>query len=161
MATAVAQWVRDDVAPMVSGLDTTLREIDNFDSYDCRGRNRVIGAQISEHGKANALDVRGFRLADGRMLSLTDRTLAVDLRERVKAFVCARFTTVLGPGSDWYHEDHVHLDLAQRRGGFRLCQWEMWEPLPTDVPLPPDRPADAPPRDEVHEPAPPAQALPK
>ncbi len=160
MASAVAQWVRDDVAPMVSGLDTTLREIDNFDSYDCRGRNRVVGAQISEHGKANALDVRGFRLADGRMLSLTDRTLAVELRDRVKVSVCARFTTVLGPGSDWYHEDHIHLDLAQRRGGYRLCQWEVWEPLPTGVPLPPDRPADAPPRED-HEPAPPAQALPK
>jgi hypothetical protein len=156
MATAVANWVRDDISAVVSGLNTTLREIDNFDSYQCRGRNNIVGAQISEHGKANALDVRGFRLADGRMLSLTDRTLAVELRERVKATVCARFTTVLGPGSDWYHEDHIHLDLAQRRNGYRLCQWDVFEPLPSDVPLPPDRPADAPPREEPETPAQPA-----
>lgn len=148
MAAAVAAWVRDDIVPLADRLGTSLREMDNFDSYDCRGRNRVAGALISEHGKANAIDVRGFRLADGRALSFTDRTLAVETRESVKATVCARFTTVLGPGSDWYHEDHVHLDLAQRRGGFRLCQWEVWEPLPAVVPLPPGRPGEAPPREE-------------
>lgn len=153
MATAIANWVRDDLSAVVSGLNTTLREIDNFDSYQCRGRNRVAGARISEHGKANALDVRGFRLGDGRMLALTDRALAPEMRERVKASACARFTTVLGPGSDWYHEDHIHLDLAQRRSDFRLCQWDVFEPLPTSVPLPPDRPADAPPREEADAPA--------
>lgn len=156
MATAIANWVREDVSVVASQLNTTLREIDNFDSYQCRGRNRVVGAQISEHGKANALDVRGFRLADGRMLSLTDRDLPPDLRERVKASVCARFTTVLGPGSDWYHEDHIHLDLAQRRSGYRLCQWDIFEPLPVTAPLPPERPADAPPRDGETPPAQPA-----
>lgn len=148
MATAVARWVREDMAPLATKLGSSLREMDNFDSYDCRGRNRVVGAMISEHGKANAIDVRGFRLADGRALSFTDRTLAAETRDGIKASACARFTTVLGPGSDWYHEDHIHFDLAQRRAGFRLCQWEIWEPLPAVVPLPPERPEDAPPRKE-------------
>lgn len=148
MATAVARWVREDMAPLALRLGSSLREMDNFDSYDCRGRNRVVGAIISEHGKANAIDVRGFRLADGRALSFTDRVLAMETRDSVKASACARFTTVLGPGSDWYHEDHIHFDLAQRRGGFRLCQWDVWEPLPAVVPLPPERPEDAPPREE-------------
>lgn len=148
MATAVAHWVREDMAPLALRLGSSLREMDNFDSYDCRGRNRVAGAMISEHGKANALDVRGFRLADGRALSFTDRMLAVETRDGIKASACARFTTVLGPGSDWYHEDHIHFDLAQRRSGYRICQWEMWEPLPAVVPLPPERPEHAPPRDE-------------
>jgi hypothetical protein len=148
MATAVAQWVREDMAPLAGRLGSSLREMDNFDSYDCRGRNRVAGALISEHGKANAIDVRGFRIDDGRALSFTDRALAIETRESVKASACARFTTVLGPGSDWYHEDHIHFDLAQRRSGYRLCQWDIWEPLPAVVPLPPERPEDAPQREE-------------
>lgn len=155
MASAVAQWVRADIVPLAAQLGTGLREMDNFDSYDCRGRNRIAGAQISEHGRANAIDVRGFRLGDGRMLSFIDRNLAIETRNMIKASVCARFTTVLGPGSDGYHEDHVHLDLAQRRGGYRLCQWEVWEPLPAVVPLPPDRPAEAPPREDEKNGAPP------
>jgi hypothetical protein len=35
---------------------------------------------------------------------------------------------VLGPGSDGYHEEHIHLDLAERRNGYKLCQWELREP---------------------------------
>ena len=65
---------------------------------------------LSEHGKANALDVRAIKLANGRSIGLTDRSMPRDVRERVLHSVCARFSTVLGPGSDWYHEDHIHLD---------------------------------------------------
>jgi hypothetical protein len=61
--------------------------------------------------------------------------------------VCRRFTTVLGPGSDGYHEEHIHLDLAERRSGYRICQWEVWDPLPVVAPLlPAERPEEAPPR---------------
>jgi hypothetical protein len=85
-------------------------------------------------------------------VSLTDRTAARELREKFHASVCARFTTVLGPGSDWYHEDHVHLDLAERRSGYRICQWEIWDPLPKVAPLlPVARPDDAPPRETAEE----------
>jgi hypothetical protein len=149
MALAIADWVRTDVAPLATGLGSPLTALDNFDSYDCRGRNGVVGAQLSEHGRANALDVRGFKLADGRSIGLTDRTVPVELRETVLHSVCARFTTVLGPGSDWYHEDHVHLDLMQRRNSnYRICQWNVWEPLPQIAPLlPAERPEEAPPRE--------------
>ena len=55
--------------------------------------------------------------------------------------------TVLGPGSDGYHEDHVHVDLAERAGGHRMCQWEVREPrrgaCRPPVPLPVPRPASA------------------
>ncbi len=62
--------------------------------------------------------------------------------------VCTRFTTVLGPGSDWYHEDHIHLDLAQRRNNYKLCQWGVYDPLPPVAPLlPAERPTEAPPRE--------------
>src|SRR5579871_950706 len=114
MATAVAEWVRSDLVSLAASLNTEPRTIDNFDSFECRGRNRIAGAMLSEHGKANALDVRSISFADGRELKLTDRTADRTLRETVLHQVCARFSTVLGPDSDWYHEDHVHLDLDRK-----------------------------------------------
>ena len=147
MATAVADWIRTDMAPLAATLGTTVSELDNFDSFECRGRNRVKGAKLSEHGLANALDVRGLKFANGNTLSLTDRTVSRETREKVLASVCTRFTTVLGPGSDWYHEDHIHLDLAQRRNNYKLCQWGVYDPLPAVAPLmPAERPEEAPPR---------------
>jgi hypothetical protein len=103
----------------------------------------VAGAKISEHGIANAIDIRGLALANGKFAVLTDRNIPKDFRETVKKSVCARFTTVLGPGSDGHHETHIHMDLAERRGGYRLCQWDVLEPVP-DVPLPRPRPPEAP-----------------
>ncbi|MEW6146988.1 MAG: extensin family protein [Bradyrhizobium sp.] len=148
MASAIADWLRKDVVPLASSLGSPVNELDNFDSFECRGRNRVAGATLSEHGKANAIDIRGIKLANGQSIGLTDRTLSREVRERVLHSVCARFSTVLGPGSDWYHEDHIHLDLAQRRNDYRICQWNVWDPLPQVAPLlPAERPEEAPPRE--------------
>ncbi|WP_426412482.1 extensin family protein [Bradyrhizobium ganzhouense] len=148
MASAIADWVRTDMVPLAASLRSTITDLDNFDSFECRGRNRIVGAMLSEHGKANALDVRSLKLANGQSISLTDRTMSRDVRERVLHSVCSRFSTVLGPGSDWYHEDHIHLDLAQRRNDYRICQWNVWDPLPQVAPLlPAERPEEAPPRE--------------
>jgi hypothetical protein len=129
MAEAIAVWVREDVAPAALTYGAPLRGLDNFDSYECRTRNRVPGATLSEHGRANALDVRAFRLANGEAIGLTDVNVAKDWRERIRSGVCARFSTVLGPGSDGYHEEHIHLDLAERRGGYKMCEWDVREPI--------------------------------
>lgn len=148
MASAIADWIRKDMVPLATSLGTTISDLDNFDSFECRGRNRVVGAMLSEHGKANALDVRAIKLANGQSIGLTDRGMSREVRERVLHSVCARFSTVLGPGSDWYHEDHIHLDLAQRRNDYRICQWNVWDPLPQVAPLlPAERPEEAPPRE--------------
>jgi hypothetical protein len=148
MAAAIADWIRSDVAPFAQSLGTSISDLDNFDSFECRGRNRVSGAKLSEHGRANAIDVRALKFANGQSLSLTDRTAAREQREAVLHSVCARFTTVLGPGSDWYHEDHIHLDLAERRSGYRICQWNVYDPMPATAPLlPAERPEEAPPRE--------------
>jgi hypothetical protein len=96
--------------------------------YECRGRNRGRGATMSEHGRANALDVRGFKLADGQAIGLTDVNVAKDWREGIRTSACARFSTVLGPGSDGFHEEHIHLDLAERHNNYKLCEWEVREP---------------------------------
>jgi hypothetical protein len=148
MASAVADWIRTDMAPLASSLGSVISDLDNFDSFECRGRNRVVGARLSEHGRANALDVRAVRLANGQSISLTDRTVSRGLRESVLHSVCARFSTVLGPGSDWYHEDHIHLDLMERHNNYKICQWNVWDPLPPIAPLlPAGRPDEAPPRE--------------
>jgi len=148
MATAIADWIRSDIAPLAQNLGSAIADLDNFDSFECRGRNRVVGALLSEHGRANAIDIRAFKLVNGRSISLTDRTVPRELRETVLHSVCARFSTVLGPGSDWYHEDHIHLDLMERRNNYRICQWNVWDPLPQTAPLmPAERPEEAPPRE--------------
>ena len=143
-AEAIVHWVREDLAPTARAFGGPLKSVDNYAAYDCRGRNRIIGAKLSEHGKANALDVRSVKLASGSVIELPDPTVDKDFRERVRKSTCARFTTVLGPGSDGYHENHIHVDLAERAGGHRMCQWDVREPGEEAVPLPQPRPAAAP-----------------
>lgn len=157
MAEAVAQWIREDVAPAAAKLGAPPRELENMGSYECRGRNRVSGATLSEHGRANALDVRGFRLANKAEVVLADPKVAKDFRNAIRASACARFSTVLGPGADAEHAEHVHLDLIERRNNFTMCQWDVREPaapaeqakaqqalIPIDeVPLPIPRPVAA------------------
>jgi hypothetical protein len=144
-AESVAAWLRDEAAPRVEKLGATLRAVETYDAYECRGRNRVPGAKLSEHGKGNAVDLRSFILADGRVVTLTDVTVAKDFREELRESACHRFTTVLGPGSDSAHESHIHVDLIERRGGYRMCQWDVRTPPPKEVaarvPLPTPRPS--------------------
>jgi hypothetical protein len=132
MAEAIAQWVRDDVAPSLKD-EPPLTGLDNFDSYSCRGRNNIRAAQLSEHGKADALDVRDFKLADGRELGLTDINVDKDWRDAIKSSACARFSTVLGPGSDGFHEQHIHLDLAERHNDYKVCEWDVRVPPPAQA----------------------------
>ncbi|WP_445503709.1 extensin-like domain-containing protein [Microvirga sp. G4-2] len=97
-------------------------------SYSCRPRNNQRGAKLSEHSFGNALDVMAFVLADGREIAVVkgwkgDPAEQDFLRE---AFVgaCRYFTTVLGPGADAFHYDHLHIDLARHdpRGERRICK---------------------------------------
>ena len=145
-AEAIVQWVREDVVPIAATLGAPLGGIANYASYECRGRNRIVGAQISEHGKGNALDIRALTLTNGKSYEPTDVAVPKDMRERLKASACARFTTVLGPASDGFHEGHIHVDLAQRRSGFRLCQWAVRD-ISDVIPMPRERPPEAPPRE--------------
>jgi len=125
MAEAVTQWIRDDVAPTVAALGKSLRDVETLDSFDCRPRNGIAGAKISEHGHANALDVRAFKLANGTAIELTDASVDKSLRDKLRQSACARFSTVLGNGADAYHDSHVHLDLIERSNNYRICQWDV------------------------------------
>jgi hypothetical protein len=129
MAEAVVDWVREDVGKALESLGARLATIESYGSYSCRGRNNIVGAKLSEHGRANALDVHGFKLTDGKSIVPTDALASSDFRKALRQTACERFNTVLGPGSDGYHEDHIHLDLLDRPPRhFRLCQWEVRKP---------------------------------
>src|SRR6266446_3528491 len=131
MAEAVAQWITNDVAPTIAALGTSLRGIESLNSFDCRPRNGINGAQVSEHGHANALDVRSFKLANGGVIELNNANVAKSLRERLRDSACARFSTVLGNGADTYHDTHVHVDLMERSNHYKICQWDVLDPAET------------------------------
>jgi len=127
-ALALAEWTRDFVMPAARRLPGrgALTRIDHGTAYLCRPRNGVAGATLSEHAFGNAIDIAGFGFARGDALSVTARAGDGSLEEAFQAAVrkaaCLSFTTVLGPGADDAHADHLHLDVKARGGGFRLCQ---------------------------------------
>ena len=59
---------------------------------------------------------------------LTDINADKDWRDAIRSSACERFMTVLGPGSDGYHEEHVHLDLEPRRNDYKICEWDVRVP---------------------------------
>jgi hypothetical protein len=130
MAESFVAWVRDEASDHVAALGEALRSVDTLGSYDCRGRNSVADAKLSEHGKGNAIDVRALVTAGGRHIDLTDETVAKSVRDNLRVSACHRFTTVLGPGADASHSNHIHLDILERHRGARICQWDVREPPP-------------------------------
>lgn len=130
-----AEWVREDLDPATLAF-SGLSRIEVAASYHCRPRNNVRGAMMSEHGRANAIDIRAIVMNDGTRFGVDIPSTPIALLGELRRSTCARFTTVLGPGSDGFHENHFHMDLAQRRSGYRLCRWR----VPT-LPDPPRWPA--------------------
>lgn len=123
-ALAGARWAADVVVPLSRRLGRgDLVAIDQGTSYLCRPR--ADGA-MSEHAWGNALDVMGFRFSDGDPLPVQPRagdgTLEEAFQRAVRAGACLDFPTVLGPGSDADHADHLHLDIKSRDAGFRICE---------------------------------------
>ncbi|MEO1197641.1 MAG: extensin family protein [Pseudomonadota bacterium] len=126
MARATAEWLDDIVHPEARRLGADLTGLQVAASYICRTRNSQEGAEISEHGHANALDISAFLFETRPPIAVQpyDRlnsreTLFLD---RVRTGACHHAMTVLGPGSDGFHADHIHLDAAPRSGGYRLCR---------------------------------------
>jgi hypothetical protein len=122
-ARAGALWVADVVRPLAAKLGRgEVTAIANGTAYLCRPR---ADGEMSEHAWGNALDVMGFRFAEGEpipvQLRAGDGTLEEAFQRAVRAGACLDFATVLGPGSDADHADHLHLDVKEREGGFRIC----------------------------------------
>jgi len=67
LASAVADWVRDDLAPAIAKGDR-LASIEGAGAYECRSRDSVAGAKLSEHAIGNALDLHALRTEHGSFL---------------------------------------------------------------------------------------------
>jgi hypothetical protein len=121
------RWLADTVQPSaMRWFGQRVVEIKQISAYSCRGMNGNPHAHISEHAFGNALDIAAFTLAHGRRISVKDgwRGLPEEqgfLRD-VQSGACAHFTTVLAPGSNVYHYDHMHVDLMRRASRRQICQ---------------------------------------
>jgi hypothetical protein len=127
MVSALDRFVSDSVQPAATRwFGQPVVGIKQISAYSCRGMNDVPGARISEHAFGNALDIAAFTLADGRTISVKDGWRGTPAEQGflhdVQESACALFTTVLAPGSNAYHEDHMHVDLMRRSSGRAICQ---------------------------------------
>jgi hypothetical protein len=127
-ALTMAHWLKDTVQPAMN-IAMPGRKIVGLvpgSTYQCRLRNSASTGKISEHARGNAYDVAAFKLDNGEKIVMKprteDSTLEGAFQRTATAGACLHFTTVLSPGSDEAHEDHLHLDILERNGGYRYCR---------------------------------------
>jgi hypothetical protein len=127
IVSALDRWLAGAVQPAAhKWFNQPVVEIKQISAYSCRGMNGQPGANISEHAFGNALDIAAFILADGHRVTVKDGWKGSPeeqgfLRD-VQGAACDQFTTVLAPGSNQFHYDHIHVDLMRRASGRRICQ---------------------------------------
>ena len=120
-AKALNGWVLDALIPAVGDAGGGVARLEVAASYVCRPRNNQKGNRISEHGKGHAVDISAIILESGKAISVQrdwGRGQAGRILKKIRAAACGPFTTVLGPGSDRFHRDHLHLDTARGRGPY-------------------------------------------
>jgi hypothetical protein len=126
IVSALEQWIDGAVQPAAQRwFGERVVEIKQISAYSCRGMNGQPGAHISEHAFGNALDIAAFTLADGRRVVVQTGWNGSPeeqgfLRD-VEAAACQEFNTVLAPGSNRFHYNHIHVDLMRRSSGRRIC----------------------------------------
>jgi hypothetical protein len=126
MVSELERWIANSVQPAaLRWFGSPVAEIKQISAYSCRGMNGNPNARISEHAFGNALDIASFTLADGRKITVKNGWHGLPeeqgfLRD-VQGAACDQFMTVLAPGSNVYHYDHIHVDLMRRAGGRRAC----------------------------------------
>lgn len=119
---ALARWMEEVVQPAAQEhFGARVSAVRVAASYHCRTRDNIKGAPLSEHAFGNAIDISGFRVGEGKaakwiQVGPRGNAEAADTKflAAIRADACGPFTTVLGPGSDAFHEEHFHLDLAER-----------------------------------------------
>ncbi|HEV3373002.1 MAG TPA: extensin family protein [Xanthobacteraceae bacterium] len=127
LVSVLDQWIAEAVQPAaLKWFGEPVVEIKQISAYSCRGMNGDPNATISEHAFGNALDIAAFTFADGRKLDVQhgwqgspeEQAFLHDLQ----ATACDQFTTVLAPGYNVYHYNHIHVDLMRRRNGRHACE---------------------------------------
>jgi hypothetical protein len=127
LVSALDRFVSEAVQPAAARwLGQPVVGIKQISAYSCRGMNDDPTARISEHAFGNALDIAAFTLADGRAISVKDGWRGTPEEQGflhdIQEAACVLFTTVLAPGSNAYHYDHMHVDLMRRPTGRAVCQ---------------------------------------
>jgi hypothetical protein len=127
IVSVLDRWLTEAVQPAaMRWFGARVVEIKQISAYSCRGMNGNPRAHISEHAFGNALDIAGFTLADGRYISVQHGWKGLPeeqgfLRD-VEGAACREFTTVLAPGANIYHYNHIHVDLMRRSSGRSICK---------------------------------------
>jgi Extensin-like protein C-terminus len=127
IVSVLDRWLADSVQPAaMRWFGARVVEIKQISAYSCRGMNGNSNAHISEHAFGNALDIAAFTLADGRRISVKDGWKGMPEEQGflhdVQASAGREFTTVLAPGSNVYHYNHIHVDLMRRARRPIICQ---------------------------------------
>jgi hypothetical protein len=127
IVSVLDRWLADSVQPAaMRWFGARVVEIKQISAYSCRGMNGNPHAHISEHAFGNALDIAAFKLADGRSISVKDGWKGLPEEQGflhdVQASACREFSTVLAPGSNVYHYNHIHVDLMRRARRPVICE---------------------------------------
>jgi hypothetical protein len=129
IVSALDRWVSEGVQPAaLRWFRSPVVEIKQISAYSCRSMNGAGGHGISEHAFGNALDIAGFTLADGRKITVKDGWHGTPEEQGflhdVQLYACETFVTVLAPGYNAAHYNHIHVDLMRRETGYRPCRPE-------------------------------------
>jgi hypothetical protein len=127
LVAALDQWIASAVQPAaIRWFRQPVVEIKQISAYSCRGMNGNPNAHISEHAFGNALDIAEFDLADGHVISVQSGWRGTPEEQGflhdVQSAACEQFSTVLAPGANVYHYNHIHVDLMRRTSGRRICE---------------------------------------
>ena len=125
VAVALALWLEQEVQPIAKQLfGQSVRSIQSYGAYSCRNvvGNRLLAKVRSQHATANAADIGGFTLADGRFISIRTHWRSEGNEGRflraIHARACPYFRVAIGPDYNAAHHDHFHLD----RGPLPRCR---------------------------------------
>ncbi len=158
MIPALEAWIANTVEPAAEArFGAHIVGLGTFGSYSCRSVDDMPGARLSEHAFANAIDVSGFKLSDGREISIVSDWKRTETQESAflrgaHAGACQTFTTALGPGADVFHYNHFHLDLgihgSTNSRPRRICR----PTPPSELAPPPTHKDGLPPAPDIDEP---------
>jgi hypothetical protein len=129
IVSALDRWVSEGVQPAaLRWFGAQVVEIKQISAYSCRGMVGSGGSGVSEHAFGNAIDIAAFTLADGRKITVKDGWHGTPEEQGflhdVQLAACNGFTTVLAPGYNAAHYNHIHVDLMRRSSGDRPCRPE-------------------------------------
>jgi hypothetical protein len=127
LVSALDRWVSEGVQPAaLHWFGAPVTEIKQISAYSCREMVGSGTSSISEHAFGNALDIAGFTLADGRKITVKNGWHGTPEEQGflhdVQLYACETFSTVLAPGYNAAHYDHMHVDLMRRSSGRHPCR---------------------------------------